>query len=73
MVLKPEGMSFSDAAAIPHASMLASQGLIDYGKIKRGQKLLINGAGGGMGTFALQIAKQYGTEVTGVDTETNSI
>ena len=68
MILKPPSMSYSDAAAIPHASMLASQGLIDYGKIKNGQKILINGAGGGMGTFALQIAKQYDTEVTGVDT-----
>ncbi len=47
--------------------MLAVQGLIDKGKIKEGQKLLINGAGGGVGTFGIQIAKQYGVEVTGVD------
>ena len=68
MVRKPEGMSYLDAAAIPHASMLAYQGLFDLGKLKKGQKLLINGAGGGMGTFALQLAKLYDSDVTGVDT-----
>ena len=68
MVRKPEGMSFLEAAAIPHASMLAYQGLFDLGKLKKGQNLLINGAGGGMGTFALQIAKLYDARVTGVDT-----
>jgi len=60
-------MSFEDAAAIPQAGMLAVQGLIDKGKIHSGQKLLINGAGGGVGTLAIQIAKLYGVEVTGVD------
>ena len=60
-------MSFEEAAAIPQAAMLAVQGLIDKGKIKQGQKLLINGAGGGVGTFGIQIAKLYGVEVTGVD------
>lgn len=64
---KPASMSFIDAAAIPQAAMLAVQGLIDKGQIKQGQKILINGAGGGVGTFAIQIAKQYGVEVTGVD------
>jgi NADPH:quinone reductase-like Zn-dependent oxidoreductase len=64
---KHPGMSFEDAAAIPQAAMLAVQGLIDKGKIRSGQKLLINGAGGGVGTFAIQIAKLYGVEVTGVD------
>ncbi len=64
----PEGMSFEVAATIPHASLLAVQGLIDYGKIKKGEKILINGAGGGVGSFALQIAKTYDAEVTGVDT-----
>jgi len=64
---KPASMSFEEAAAIPQAAMLAVQGLIDKGKIKQGQKLLINGAGGGVGTFGIQIAKLYGVEVTGVD------
>jgi NADPH:quinone reductase-like Zn-dependent oxidoreductase len=67
LALKPAGMSFEEAAAIPQAAMLAVQGLIDKGKIYPGQKLLINGAGGGVGTFAVQIAKLYGVEVTGVD------
>jgi NADPH:quinone reductase-like Zn-dependent oxidoreductase len=67
LALKPAGMSFEEAAAIPQAAMLAVQGLIDKGKIQPGQQLLINGAGGGVGTFALQIAKLYGVEVTGVD------
>lgn len=67
LVLKPAGMSFIEAAAIPQAAMLAVQGLIDKGNIQPGQKLLINGAGGGVGTFAVQIAKLYGAEITGVD------
>jgi NADPH:quinone reductase-like Zn-dependent oxidoreductase len=67
LALKPANMSFIEAAAIPQAAMLAVQGLIDKGKIQPGQKLLINGAGGGVGTFAVQIAKLYGVEVTGVD------
>ncbi|MGB8190844.1 MAG: NAD(P)-dependent alcohol dehydrogenase [Chitinophagaceae bacterium] len=67
LALKPAGMSFNEAAAIPQAAMLAVQGLIDKGKIQAGQKLLINGAGGGVGTFGVQIAKLYGVEVTGVD------
>jgi len=64
---KPAGMTFEQAAAIPQAGMLAVQGLFDRGDIKTGQKLLINGAGGGVGTFALQIAKLFEAEVTGVD------
>ena len=67
LALKPAAMSFIEAAAIPQAAMLAVQGLIDKGQIKQGQKILINGAGGGVGTFAIQIAKLYGAEVTGVD------
>lgn len=67
LALKPPAMSFVEAAAIPQAGMLAVQGLIDKGHIQPGKKLLINGAGGGVGTFAIQIAKQYGVEVTGVD------
>jgi NADPH:quinone reductase-like Zn-dependent oxidoreductase len=65
--LKPEGMTFEEAAAVPQAAMLAVQGLRDIGKIQPGQKILINGAGGGVGTFGVQIAKLYGVEVTGVD------
>lgn len=68
LTLKPEKMSFEEAAAISHAAMLAVQGLVDIGEIKKGAKILINGAGGGVGTFALQIAKLYEAEVTGVDT-----
>lgn len=66
--LKSPRMSFEEAAAIPQAGMLAVQGLIDRGHIKPGQKILINGAGGGVGTFGVQIAKTYSNvEVTGVD------
>lgn len=65
--LKSPAMSFCEAAAIPQAAMLAVQGLIDKGQIQPGQKLLINGAGGGVGTFGIQIAKLYGAEVTVVD------
>ena len=64
---KPATMTFQEAAALPHASMLAVQGLIDEGQIHEGKKLLINGAGGGVGTFGVQIAKLYGVETTGVD------
>lgn len=67
LVLKPAGMTFEQAAAIPQAAMLAIQGLRDKGQIQPGRRLLINGAGGGVGTFAVQIAKLYGVEVTGVD------
>jgi NADPH:quinone reductase-like Zn-dependent oxidoreductase len=67
LAMKPTGMTFEEAAAIPQAAMLAIQGLRDIGQIQPGQKLLINGAGGGVGTFAVQIAKLYGVEVTGVD------
>jgi len=67
LALKPFSMSYEEAAAIPQAGMLAVQGLIDRGELKRGQKVLVNGAGGGVGSFAIQIAKLYGAEVTGVD------
>lgn len=67
LALKAPGMTFEQAAAIPQAAMLAVQGLCDQGRIGPGQKLLINGAGGGVGTFALQIAKLHGVEVTAVD------
>jgi NADPH:quinone reductase-like Zn-dependent oxidoreductase len=64
---KPAGMTCGQAAAIPQAAMLAVQGLRDAGRIRKGQKILINGAGGGVGTFAIQIATLYDAEVTGVD------
>jgi len=67
LALKPASMTFEEAAAIPQAAMLAVQGLRDKGQIQSGQKLLINGAGGGVGTFGVQMAKLYDVEVTGVD------
>jgi NADPH:quinone reductase-like Zn-dependent oxidoreductase len=69
LALKPGGMTFEEAAAIPHTGVLALQALRDKGHIHEGQKVLINGAGGGSGTFGVQIAKLFGAEVTCVDSE----
>jgi NADPH:quinone reductase-like Zn-dependent oxidoreductase len=65
--LKPAGITFEQAAAIPQAGVIALQGLRDNGRVQSGQSVLINGAGGGAGSFAVQLAKYYGAEVTGVD------
>jgi NADPH:quinone reductase-like Zn-dependent oxidoreductase len=67
LMRKPDNISFEDAATLPQAAKIALQGLRGKRPLKKGQKVLINGAGGGMGTFAVQIAKYYGAEVTGVD------
>ena len=67
LALKPASMTFEEAAAIPQAAFIALQGIQDKGKVQPGQKVLINGAGGGTGTFAIQLAKLAGAEVTGVD------
>jgi NADPH:quinone reductase-like Zn-dependent oxidoreductase len=66
LVPKPEGLTFDQAAAIPVAGLTALQGLRDKGHLQPGQKVLINGAAGGIGTFAVQIAKSMGANVTGV-------
>ncbi len=64
---KPASMTFEEAAAIPQAAVIALQGIRDKGQVQPGQRVLINGAGGSAGSFAVQLAKLYGAEVTGVD------
>lgn len=66
LAVKPENLSFEQAAAVPQAGLLALQGLVDLGHIQPGQKVLINGASGGSGSFAVQIAKTFDVELTGV-------
>jgi NADPH:quinone reductase-like Zn-dependent oxidoreductase len=66
LALKPAGLTFDQAAAVPMAALTALQGLRDKGRIASGKRVLINGAGGGVGTFAVQIAKAFGAEVTAV-------
>ncbi len=67
LALKPANITFEQAAAVPTSGLIALQGLHEYGQVQPGQKVLINGAAGGVGAIAVQLAKAYGADVTGVD------
>jgi len=67
MMLKPASLTFEQAAAIPQAGVIALFGIREKGHVQRGHKVLINGGGGSAGSFAIQLARLYGAEVTGVD------
>src|SRR5260370_8937409 len=67
LALKPASMTFEEVAAIPQAAVIALQGIRDKGQVQPGQRVLINGAGGGEGSFAVQFAQLYRAQVNGVD------
>ncbi len=71
LAMKPDNVTFEQAASVPVAAITALQALRDHGKVQPGQKVLINGASGGVGTFAVQIAKSFGAHVTGVSSTRN--